>query len=84
MSTFLRSHTVLLVILVSSGHLGNGDLLKTKEAMAEKDAFLVDDVEGGLCVDYTDAGIGGRCNSGSDTNKGQNVRMMTTYAGDTY
>ncbi|GKE27801.1 hypothetical protein Tco_1443185, partial [Tanacetum coccineum] len=27
--------------------------------MAEKDAFLVDDVEGGLCVDYTNAGIGG-------------------------
>ncbi|GKE29416.1 zinc finger, CCHC-type containing protein, partial [Tanacetum coccineum] len=27
-------------------------------AMAEKDAFPVDNVEGGLCVDYTDAGIG--------------------------
>ncbi|GJR84388.1 zinc finger, CCHC-type containing protein [Tanacetum coccineum] len=26
-------------------------------AMAEEDAFLVDDLEGGLCVDYTDAGI---------------------------
>ncbi|GKE75982.1 hypothetical protein Tco_1542102, partial [Tanacetum coccineum] len=29
-------------------------------AMIEKDAFLVDDVEGGLCVDNTDAGIGGK------------------------
>ncbi|GJZ45004.1 hypothetical protein Tco_0592600 [Tanacetum coccineum] len=40
-------------------------------AMAEKDAFLVDNVEGGLCIDYTDAGIGRRCNSGGDTNKGK-------------
>ncbi|GJZ02464.1 zinc finger, CCHC-type containing protein [Tanacetum coccineum] len=39
--------------------------------MAEKDAFLVDNVEGCLCVDYTDAGIGGRCNSGNNTNKGK-------------
>nr|GEW67425.1 zinc finger, CCHC-type [Tanacetum cinerariifolium] len=39
--------------------------------MAEEDAFLVDDVEGGLCVDYTDAGIGGRCYSGSNKNKGK-------------
>ncbi|GJY43593.1 zinc finger, CCHC-type containing protein [Tanacetum coccineum] len=37
--------------------------------MAEEDAFLVDDVEGGLCVDNTDAEIGGRCNSGSNKDK---------------
>ncbi|GJR68717.1 zinc finger, CCHC-type containing protein [Tanacetum coccineum] len=37
-------------------------------AMAKEDAFLIDYVEGGLCVDNTDAIIGGRCNSGS--NKG--------------
>ncbi|GKA86324.1 26S proteasome non-ATPase regulatory subunit 4 homolog isoform X1 [Tanacetum coccineum] len=30
-----------------------------QQAMAEEDAFLVDDFEGGLCVDYTDAGIDG-------------------------
>ncbi|GJR34106.1 zinc finger, CCHC-type containing protein [Tanacetum coccineum] len=41
--------------------------------MAEEDAFIVDDVEGGLCVDDTDAGIGGRCNSGSDKNKGKKL-----------
>ncbi|GJR60147.1 reverse transcriptase domain-containing protein [Tanacetum coccineum] len=40
-------------------------------AMAEKDAFLVDYVEGGLCVDNTDAGIVGRCNSGSNKDKGK-------------
>ncbi|GKE06653.1 hypothetical protein Tco_1398671, partial [Tanacetum coccineum] len=28
-------------------------------AMAKEDAFLVDDFEGGLCADYTDAGING-------------------------
>ncbi|GKC33259.1 hypothetical protein Tco_1040553 [Tanacetum coccineum] len=39
-------------------------------AMEKEDAFLVDYVEGGLCVDYTDAIIGGRCNSGSDKDKG--------------
>nr|GEZ48370.1 zinc finger, CCHC-type [Tanacetum cinerariifolium] len=39
--------------------------------MAEEDAFLVDNVEGGLCVDYTDARIVGRCNSGSDKDKGK-------------
>nr|GEW51291.1 zinc finger, CCHC-type [Tanacetum cinerariifolium]GEY43825.1 zinc finger, CCHC-type [Tanacetum cinerariifolium] len=37
--------------------------------MAEEDAFLVDNVEGGLCVDYTDMRIVGRCNSGSDKDK---------------
>ncbi|GKD67559.1 hypothetical protein Tco_1321649, partial [Tanacetum coccineum] len=40
-------------------------------AMAEKDAFPVDYVESGLCVDNTDAGIVGRCNSGSDKEKGK-------------
>nr|GEV74492.1 zinc finger, CCHC-type [Tanacetum cinerariifolium] len=39
--------------------------------MSEEDAFLVDDVEGGLCVDYTDAGIIGRCYSGSNKDKGK-------------
>ncbi|GJU50151.1 zinc finger, CCHC-type containing protein [Tanacetum coccineum] len=52
-----------------------------KSAMAEEDAFLVDNVEGGLCVDYTDARIVGRCNSGSNKDKGKSRRMMTTYAG---
>ncbi|GJW88751.1 zinc finger, CCHC-type containing protein [Tanacetum coccineum] len=32
--------------------------------MAEEDAFLVDDIKGGLCVDNTDARIDGRFNSG--------------------
>ncbi|GJV46864.1 zinc finger, CCHC-type containing protein [Tanacetum coccineum] len=40
-------------------------------AMAEKDAFLVDYVEGGLCVDNTDAGIVGRCKSRSNKDKGK-------------
>nr|GEZ53899.1 zinc finger, CCHC-type [Tanacetum cinerariifolium] len=39
--------------------------------MAEKYAFLVDYVEGGLCVDYTDVEIVRRCNSGSDKDKGK-------------
>nr|GEW23088.1 hypothetical protein [Tanacetum cinerariifolium] len=38
------------------------------KAMAEKDAFLVNNVEGSLGVDYTDAIIVGRYNSGSDKN----------------
>nr|GEW18909.1 zinc finger, CCHC-type [Tanacetum cinerariifolium] len=41
--------------------------------MAEKDAFLVDYIEGGLCVDYTDAKIVGRCNSRSDKNKSKEL-----------
>ncbi|GKD82408.1 hypothetical protein Tco_1349247, partial [Tanacetum coccineum] len=45
-------------------------------AMAEEDAFLVDDVECGLCVYNTDAEIGGRfysgsCYSGSNLDKGK-------------
>nr|GEU38492.1 hypothetical protein [Tanacetum cinerariifolium] len=39
--------------------------------MAEEDAFLVDDAEGGLCVDNTDAKIDGRFNSGSNKDKGK-------------
>nr|GEV63252.1 ankyrin repeat-containing domain, PGG domain protein [Tanacetum cinerariifolium] len=39
--------------------------------MAEEDAFLVDDVEGGLCVDYTDAKIVRRCYCGSFKYKGK-------------
>nr|GEX06538.1 zinc finger, CCHC-type [Tanacetum cinerariifolium] len=44
-----------------------------RRAMAEEDAFLVNNVEGGLCVDYTDAIIVERCNSGSDKNKGKEL-----------
>nr|GEV07253.1 putative reverse transcriptase domain-containing protein [Tanacetum cinerariifolium] len=40
-----------------------------REAMAEEDAFLVDDVEGGLCVDNIDVEIDERCNSGSNKDK---------------
>ncbi|GJY96327.1 zinc finger, CCHC-type containing protein [Tanacetum coccineum] len=36
-------------------------------AMAEEDAFLVDDFEGGLCVDYTDAEIGHILNGMSES-----------------
>ncbi|GKB22891.1 hypothetical protein Tco_0862292 [Tanacetum coccineum] len=43
--------------------------------MAEKDAFLVDYVESGLCVDNTDAGIVGRCNSGSDKEVREQVEL---------
>ncbi|GKA23658.1 zinc finger, CCHC-type containing protein [Tanacetum coccineum] len=58
---------------------GNGDLLEIDEisysarirAMTEEDAFLVDDVEGGLCVDNTDARIDRRCNSGCNKDKGK-------------
>ncbi|GKA27796.1 hypothetical protein Tco_0713964 [Tanacetum coccineum] len=41
------------------------------QAMVEEDAFLVDNVDGGLCVDYTNAKIAGRCNCGSDKDKGK-------------
>nr|GFB54067.1 hypothetical protein [Tanacetum cinerariifolium] len=40
-------------------------------AMEEEDAFLIDDVEGGLCFDNTDARIDGRFNSGSNKDKGK-------------
>nr|GEX27972.1 zinc finger, CCHC-type [Tanacetum cinerariifolium] len=49
---------------------GMRDALPT-QAMAEEDAFLVDDVEGGLCIDNTGARIVGRCNSISNKNKGK-------------
>ncbi|GKB81618.1 hypothetical protein Tco_0948513 [Tanacetum coccineum] len=42
-------------------------------AMAEEDAFLVDDVEGGLYVDNTNARIDGRYNSGSNKDKGKEL-----------
>ncbi|GJT04095.1 zinc finger, CCHC-type containing protein [Tanacetum coccineum] len=69
---------------------GNDDLLeideisysariRVKEAMAEEDAFLVDDVEGGLCVDNTDAGINGRCNSGSNKDKGKAKELWDSF-----
>nr|GEY36678.1 zinc finger, CCHC-type [Tanacetum cinerariifolium] len=44
--------------------------------MAEGDAFLVDDIEGGLCVDNTDAEIDERCNSGSNKDK---EKVMEQY-----
>ncbi|GJY03036.1 hypothetical protein Tco_0361188 [Tanacetum coccineum] len=52
---------------VIGGHLGNDDLLETSEiscsarirAMAEEDAFIVDNFEGGVCSDYSDARIVG-------------------------
>ncbi|GJZ15356.1 hypothetical protein Tco_0551033 [Tanacetum coccineum] len=64
---------------VIDGHLCNEDLLEIDKIsysawireMAEEDAFLVDDIEGGLCVDNTDAGIDGRFNSGSNKDKGK-------------
>nr|GFC98509.1 hypothetical protein [Tanacetum cinerariifolium] len=37
--------------------------------MEEEDAFLIDDIEGGLCVDNIDARIDGRFNSGSNKDK---------------
>ncbi|GJY17421.1 zinc finger, CCHC-type containing protein [Tanacetum coccineum] len=57
------------------------DLKDIVLAMTEEDAFLVDYVESGLCVDYTDVGIGGRCNSGSDTNKGKDS-LESKYMGE--
>ncbi|GJY69643.1 hypothetical protein Tco_0472625, partial [Tanacetum coccineum] len=42
-------------------------------AMAKEDAFLVDDVEGGLCIDNADAGIDGRFNNGSNKDKGKEL-----------
>ncbi|GKD28323.1 hypothetical protein Tco_1239101 [Tanacetum coccineum] len=42
-----------------------------KRAMEEEDTFIVDNIEGGLCVNYTDAGIGGRFYSGSNQDKGK-------------
>nr|GEV30483.1 zinc finger, CCHC-type [Tanacetum cinerariifolium] len=41
--------------------------------MAKEDAFLVDGVGGGLCVDNTDAEIDGRCNTGSNKDKGKEL-----------
>ncbi|GKB85335.1 hypothetical protein Tco_0957607, partial [Tanacetum coccineum] len=54
----------------ASNYFLSSSLPELVEAMVEEDAFLVDNVEGGLCVDYTDAGIGGRCYRGSNKNKG--------------
>nr|GEW10857.1 hypothetical protein [Tanacetum cinerariifolium] len=45
--------------------------LLVQRAMAEEDAFLVDDVEGGLCVDNTDDETDGRFNNGSNKDKGK-------------
>nr|GEY67436.1 hypothetical protein [Tanacetum cinerariifolium] len=43
--------------------------------MAEEDTFLVNNVEGGLCVDYTDVGIVGRCNK---------IRIRAKWENDDY
>nr|GEX18098.1 zinc finger, CCHC-type [Tanacetum cinerariifolium] len=50
-----------------------GDPEAELRVMAEEDAFLVDDVECGLCVDNTDAGIDGRFNSGSNKDNGKEL-----------
>ena len=34
--------------------------------MAEEDALSLDNIEGGVCAEYTDAGVYGRRNSGSN------------------
>nr|GFA59579.1 hypothetical protein [Tanacetum cinerariifolium] len=46
-------------------------------AIAEEDAFLVDYVEGGLCIDNTDVRIVGRCNSGE-------IRIRAKWENDDY
>nr|GEX85125.1 zinc finger, CCHC-type [Tanacetum cinerariifolium] len=44
---------------------------ETLNVMSEEDAFLVNNVECGLCVDHTNARIVERCHSESDKNKGK-------------
>ena len=34
--------------------------------MAEEDALSLDNIKGGVCAEYTDAGVYGRRNSGSN------------------
>ncbi|GJZ57254.1 retrovirus-related pol polyprotein from transposon TNT 1-94 [Tanacetum coccineum] len=48
---------------------------KTKHirVMEKENAFLVNDVEAGLCVDNTDAEIVGRCYNGSNQDKGKEL-----------
>ncbi|GJT36034.1 hypothetical protein Tco_0926453 [Tanacetum coccineum] len=41
--------------------------------IGDDDVIRVDDVEGGLCVDYTDTGIVGRCYSGSNDNNAKEL-----------
>ncbi|GJX16571.1 zinc finger, CCHC-type containing protein [Tanacetum coccineum] len=80
---------------VIDGHLGNDDLLEinevsrlarkqVREVMAEEDAFLVDNVEGGLCIDYTEAEIVGRCNNESDKDKGKDSLESKYMAEDSF
>nr|GEV04878.1 zinc finger, CCHC-type [Tanacetum cinerariifolium] len=52
------------------------------KVMAVEDAFLVDNVKGDLCVDYTDAGIVERCNSGSDKDKGKDFKHTLKHGKD--
>ncbi|GKA15095.1 zinc finger, CCHC-type containing protein [Tanacetum coccineum] len=52
--------------------------------MAEEDAFLVDNVEGGLCIDYTDAEIVIRCNNESDKDKGKDSLESKYMADDSF
>ncbi|GJT48354.1 zinc finger, CCHC-type containing protein [Tanacetum coccineum] len=64
------------VIEEEEGFVGKEGFIE--DAMAEKDAFLLTSVEGGLCVDNTDARIVGRCNSGSNKDKGKDweIRVL--------
>nr|GFB70294.1 zinc finger, CCHC-type [Tanacetum cinerariifolium] len=50
--------------------------------MEKEDAFLVEDVEGGLCVDYTNAEIVGRCYSGRNKDKGKDSLKSKYMAED--
>nr|GEW42982.1 zinc finger, CCHC-type [Tanacetum cinerariifolium] len=60
----------ILLLMQCQMKIWNQTELEVK-AMAEEDAFHINNVEGGLRIDYTDARIVGRCNSGSDKNKGK-------------
>ncbi|GKB01379.1 zinc finger, CCHC-type containing protein, partial [Tanacetum coccineum] len=65
-----NTSTLCLYIVNHPSLVDGGDHSRLEE---EEDALLVDDIEGGLCVDYTDAGIGGRCYSGSNQDKGKEL-----------
>ncbi|GKC60230.1 zinc finger, CCHC-type containing protein [Tanacetum coccineum] len=72
-SAFREEEYKLVGFSRSSGRRAEKPSFGEIKAMAEEDAFLVDYVEGGLCVDNTDAGIVRRCNSGSDKDKGKEL-----------
>ncbi|GKD87556.1 hypothetical protein Tco_1358710 [Tanacetum coccineum] len=52
-------------------NFGKLDKFERHDFRQLQDAFLVNDIEGGLCVDYTDVGIIGKCYSGSNKDKGK-------------